>query len=134
MSVEENKAIVRRFFEEGWNGQNPDRFDELMDERYAAFEREWSAEVWAAYPDSQFELPEMIAEGDKVVTRVVWTGTHTGAFWGAAPTGNTITVNGVFFHRMADGRIQWDGRFGLIDLLSWQQQLGLVDSSAPPPP
>lgn len=131
MSVQENKAIVRRFWEEGWNQQNPDRFDELMDEQYSAFERDWSAEVWAAYPDTHFDLPEMIAEGDRVVSRVVWSGTHTGEFWGVAPTGKTITVNAMFIHRVVDGRIQWDGRFGVVDLLSWHQQLGLASQESP---
>ncbi len=133
MSAEENKAIVRRLYEEGWNGQNPDRFDELMDEQYAAVERDASAELWAAYPDSHFDLIEMIAEGDKVVTRVRWTAVHTGEFWGAAPTGKTITVDAMFIHRVADGRITWEGRFGVIDLLSWHRQLALVSASSPSP-
>ena len=46
MSTEENKDIVRRCWEEGWNQINPARFDDLMDERYAAFEKAWAAEVW----------------------------------------------------------------------------------------
>lgn len=130
MSINENKAIVQRFGE-GWDEQNPDRFDELMDGQYVAVERPWSAEVWAAYPDSNFALRDMIAEGDKVVTRVTWTGTHPGAFWGVAPTGKTITVDGIFIHRVVDGRIQWDGRFGAVGVLSWHQQLGLATLDAP---
>ena len=130
MSIDTNKAIVRRFWEAAWNAQNPDRFDELMDARYAALEHAWSAEVWAAYPDSHFDLEEMIAEGDKVTTRVVWTGTHQGEFWDVAPTGKTITVNAIFIHRIVDGRISFDGRFGVVDLFAWRQQLGLVPSDA----
>ena len=131
MSVQENKAVVRRFWEEGWNQQNPDRFDELMDDRYAAFERDWSAEIWAAYPDTHFDLSEMIAEGDRVVSRVVWSGTHTGEFWGVAPTGKKMTGDAIFIHRVVDERILWDGRFGVIDLLSWHQQLGLAPQEPP---
>lgn len=126
MSVEDNKRIVRRFWEEGWNAKNPHLFDELMDEQYAAVERSWSAEVWAAYPDAHFDLIEMIAEGDKVVTRVRWTGTHKGRFWGVAPTGKTMTIDGRFIHRVVDGRITWEGRFPMIDMLSWHRQLGLA--------
>lgn len=131
MSINENKTIVRRFWEEAWNAHNPDCFDELMDERYAALEHDWSTEVWTAYPDSHFDLEEMIAEGDKVMTRVVWTGTHRGEFWGVAPTDRTITVNGIFIHRVVDDRISWEGRFGVIDLLSWHQQLGLAPPVVP---
>lgn len=134
MSTEENKAIVRRFWEEGWNQQHPERFDELMDARYAALERSFSAEIWAAYPDSHFVLHTLIAEGDDVVSRVTWSGTHSGEFWGVAPTGKKIVVDAMFIDRVVDGRLQWDGRAGVIDTLSWQQQLGLVPSSTPTPP
>ena len=134
MSAEDTKEIVCRFWEEGWNQQNLDRFDELMDRQYAALEHSWSAEVWAAYPDTHFELHDLIAESDKVVTRVTLNGTHSGEFWGVAPTGKKMSVGAMFIHRVVDGRIQWDGRFGVIDLLGWQQQLGLVPPSVSSPP
>lgn len=126
MSVEDNKSIVRRFWEEGWDAKNPDIFDELMDEQYAAEDRAWSTVVWAAYPDARMELVEMIAEGNKVVSHVRFTGTHQGELWGVAPTGKTMTIDGMFIHRVVDGRITWEGRVPMIDMLSWYRQLGLV--------
>ena len=126
MSIEANKAVVRRFWEEGWNGQNPARFDELMDARYAAVEKPWAAEVWAAYPDSRFAVEELIAEGDKVVSRFTWSGTQRGEFWGVPPTGKRMTVAGIWIHRVVDGRITWEGRFGQVDWLGWRRQIGLL--------
>lgn len=102
-----------------------------MDEHYAAEERDWSAQDWAAYPDAHFDLVETIAEVGKVVTRVRWTGMHQGKSWSVAPTGKTITVDAMFIHRVADDRITWEGRSGMIDLLSWHQQLGLIPQESP---
>lgn len=51
-------------------------------DHWAACMRDWSAEVCVACPDPHFDLEGMIADGDRVVTRVIWTGTHRGEFWG----------------------------------------------------
>ena len=128
MSIEANKEVVRRFYEEGWNQQNPDRFDELMDEQYAAWERAWAKDVWAAFPDAHFVLDDLIAEGDSVVARLTWSGTHAGEFWGVSPTGSRLSVECVWIYRIANGRILWEGRYGLIDMLGWKEQLGLVSA------
>ena len=70
------------------------------------------------------EVVDQIAEGDKVVTRIVSTGTHTGAFQGIPATGKPIRVDGILIERYANGRIveRWDQ----FDQLGMLQQLGVI--------
>ena len=134
MSTAENKAVVRRFWEEVWNRGNLDLLDELMDTEYAAFERPWATEVRAAFPDTHFAVDDLIAEGDKVVSRVTWSGTHRGEFSGVPPTGRRVTVPAIWIHRVVDGRITWEGRAGEADWLGFHHQLGLLPELAPAGP
>ncbi len=71
-------------------------------------------------------IEELIAEGDKVVNRFTWRGTHRGDFLGVPPTGNQVEVKGVVIDRFADGKIA-DTRI-LMDNLGLMQQLGVVPS------
>jgi len=113
MSVEENKAIARRLVEEGWN--NPDILDEIL-----AVDIVWGPDEGSGLenykkgfpgqrlgcPDYHYDLEDIIAEGDKVVAKWKFTGTHTGEWFGAPPTGKQVTfrVNG-----RAIGDVQeWD--------------------------
>lgn len=78
-----------------------------------------------AFPDNQLELVgPQIAEGDLVVTRVKFTGTHAGDFLGVPPTGKKIEFFEVLFMRIADDKIihVW----GIGDELSFLQQLGVL--------
>ena len=84
MSIEENKAIVRRVIEEGWNKGNLVVFDELVTTDVVhqgnkthgleAFKKTISADM-TAYPDLQMTIEDMFAEGDKVVVRYTFRGT-----------------------------------------------------------
>ncbi len=88
MSVEENKATVRRLFEEFWNANNPDVADELVHPDYPHGEAVSGLEnfrtgrfLWLEIlPDQQFILDEVVAEGDTVIVRWTSTGTHQGAW------------------------------------------------------
>jgi steroid delta-isomerase-like uncharacterized protein len=71
----------------------------------------------------------MVAEGEKVVTRFVWTGTHRGIFLGIPATGRSVEVKGVVIDRLKDGKMA-DSRI-LMDTMSLMQQLGVIP--APPP-
>jgi steroid delta-isomerase-like uncharacterized protein len=82
----------------------------------------------AAFPDLHWTVKEQIAEGDKVVTRFEWTGTHRGQFLGVEPTGLPVQVWGIVIDRLQDGKIK-DTRI-LMDALGLMSQLGAV---APPP-
>jgi steroid delta-isomerase-like uncharacterized protein len=85
-------------------------------------------QVWEvllrAFPDIHVAVEDVIAEGDKVVSRNTVTGTHQGEYRGLAPTGKSITYNEIFIFRFAGGRIVeiW----GVVDAYSQMQQLGLI--------
>jgi steroid delta-isomerase-like uncharacterized protein len=81
----------------------------------------------SAFPDLHFSVEEQIAEGDKVLTRFEWTGTHQRAFIGIPPTGRPVKVWGMVIDRLEDGRIK-DTRI-LMDMLGLMIQLGVF----PPP-
>lgn len=133
-TVEANKDAARRFFEEIWNLK-----DESAIDRYAAdnvqgndpdfgtgreeFKVNWRARI-AAFPDLHFEITDMIAEGEQVLTRWVMTGTHSGEYLGAAPTGKLIRVEGMSLDRIRDGVVV--AGFDGWDAWGFRQQLGLV--------
>ncbi len=105
VSAEENKAIVRRFFEEGWNQHNPNILDEVMSPDYlnhaAVVEHQRGIAgakhilSWliAAFPDTRFDIESIVAEGDMVAVRGTASGTHEGKeLWGITPTGERFAV------------------------------------------
>src|SRR5947209_1588454 len=133
MSVEENKALVRRFFDAfGRNDFAALQAVTSQDVVYHAAPpglsagsegyRELMAMYISAYPDIQLTLDDMIAEGDKVVTRFTARGTHRGEFMGIEPTGTQITVGGISIIRVAGNKVteEWDQ----LDMLGGLQQLG----------
>ncbi len=82
------------------------------------------ARLHQVYADLQVTIEEMIAEGDKVVSRNSVTGTHQGAYMGVPPTGKSVTYNEVFIVRFAGGRIA--ETWGIVDVFSQMQQLGVI--------
>ena len=83
----------------------------------------------AAFPDMHWTVEEQIAEGDKVMTRFEWTGTHKAAFFGVPATGRRVRVWGVVIDRLEGGKIK-DTRI-IMDALGLMMQLGAF---SPPPP
>ncbi len=82
----------------------------------------------AAFPDMHWTIQEQIAQGDKVLTRFEWTGTHRGAFLGVPATDRPVRVWGMVIDRLEGGKIK-ETRI-LMDTLGLMMQLGVV----PPPP
>lgn len=134
MSAETNKAVVRRLFEEVMKG-NLSVADELIAEDYAQHSvfgipdgregfKQFFMTFAAAAPDAHFVIDDVIAEGDKVVTRLTVTGTQTGALQGIPPTGKTFSMKGIDIFRLVDGRIveHWDA----VDQVGMLQQLGVI--------
>ena len=76
----------------------------------------------AGFPDIQWTLEELIAEGDKVAARFTMRGVHTGAFFGVPPSGKKIEVKAMNFYRIAGGKIIEE--HGQPDLLGLLQQIG----------
>ena len=128
VSIEANKAVVRRLWNEVWNQNNLAVADEIFDAPYAAHERTFVPVIRAAFPDSHHTIEEMIADGDQVVTRFTWTGTHRGAFLGIAATDRPIRVGGIWIHRLANGRIVEGREWGCLDWPGLLQQLGAAIS------
>ena len=81
----------------------------------------------AAFPDMHWTIEEQISEGDKVLTRFEWTGTHQGEFLGVPATGKPVRVWGMIIDRLEGDRIK-DTRM-LMDAMGMMIQLGVV----PPP-
>jgi steroid delta-isomerase-like uncharacterized protein len=136
VSVEENRAVAHRALEEVWNKGNLDVADEVYAAEFVQKDTSPPANLqtykWyisstrAAFPDLHITLEEVIAEGDKVVTRFSMTGTHRGMYSGLLPTGRKVTVSGVSIGRFKDGKIV--ELWGLLDRLSMLEQLGFVVS------
>ncbi len=136
MSVEENRAIVRRFVEEVQSGGNIDAIDELCSPEFINHTAppgvppncEGIKRVMAmfrqAFPDSYFAVEDMVAEGDKVATRKTFYGTHQGEFMGIPPTGQRVSIGLIDIVRIADGRVVEHWAIG--DNLGMMQQLGVI--------
>ena len=134
MSIEENKAIARRYPEEVYNQGKLDVLDEIIDKNIVAHwkptinglqpVKEYVSMNQNAFPDVKLTIEDQIAEGDKAVNRWTFTGTHKGEFRGIAPTGKTVKVTGIIIFKIADGKIveSW----AINDALDWMQQLGAV--------
>ncbi len=132
--VEANKALFRSAIEEIWNQRNLEAVD-----RYIApgliehnpnipkgleGRKKFVAAVQAAFPDYHAEIQEIIAEGDRVVARVQWTGTQDGPFQGRPPTHNRLRFSTSDFFRIENGKFveHWD----VVDSLPRAIALGLV--------
>ena len=79
-----------------------------------------------AFPDGRETVEDQIAEGDKVVTRWSFRGTHNGVLFGIEPTGKNVTLTGIFIDRIEDGKIveHWDE----ADILGLMEQLNPSDT------
>jgi predicted ester cyclase len=76
------------------------------------------------FPDGRMIIDDMFAEGDKVVIRMTWVGTHNGDFYGRAATGRPVSVTSIGIDRVANGKIV-EG-WGEVDMLGLYQQIGAI--------
>ncbi|MCQ1534860.1 ester cyclase [Methanosarcina sp. KYL-1] len=134
MSTEENKAIVRRFFEEGPSKGNLKAADELLSPDFAMYTplpaspgiegiHEVITTCRAAFEHLSVTIEDMIAEGDKVAARFTAHGIHKGNFMGLPATGKPITMTGIEIFRIKDGKIT--ELWAEANLLGLMQQLGI---------
>jgi steroid delta-isomerase-like uncharacterized protein len=139
MSVEENKAVLRREVEELYNHTgNLDVVEQIFSPDYLSHEptsgevrgiegaRQFAATFRKAFPDLENTIEDMIAEGDKVVMRFRGSGTHEGETTEAfgPPTGKRMEITGITIKRFASGKIveAWTN----FDALGMMQQLGVI--------
>jgi len=141
MSIESNKILVRRYFEDA--SHNPDVCDEIFASKFlfhtiqhasitqrtvesdpqsekAAYE--WLNSVWS--PEWRMTVDEMIAEGDRVMARWTFYGTHVGEYAGLPPTHRQVVYSGINIIRVENNKIAevWD----ISDRLWLWQQLGVL--------
>jgi steroid delta-isomerase-like uncharacterized protein len=138
MSIESNKAITRRVWEEIFSHGNMALADEIFSPDYidggpavlpglppGPESGKIIASVYRnAFPDLHITVDEQIASDDKVMTRWTARGTHNGELAGIPPTGKSITVTGVTIDRIVNGLIveSW----GIFDQYTMLQQLGVI--------
>jgi steroid delta-isomerase-like uncharacterized protein len=79
------------------------------------------------FPDIQWAMEEMVAEGDKVAVRFTMRGAHRGAFFGVPPTGKAIEVQSLAFYRLSGGQLVEE--HGLPDMLGLLQQIGAAPAA-----
>ena len=147
MTAEENKALIRRYYEEIDAAAKDERGASVLDEFIAPNflnhdpspgftpDLEGLKQAYnhflAANPDGYHVVEDMIAEGDKVMTRLSAYGTQTGELFGIPPTGKQVSMTAIAIHRVANGKIveHWSE----LDNLGMMQQLGVVSSPEGPP-
>src|ERR1700704_3930993 len=88
--------------------------------------KEVFARLHRAYPDLHITVEDLLAEGDKVVSRNSVTGTHRGEYMGISPTGKSVTYSEIFIFRFESGRITES--WGVVDVLSQMRQMGAIPS------
>lgn len=135
---EENKALIRRWFEEVWNNGRSDAIAEMLAEdallhglsdnedkplrgpgEFTPFHQTFRG----AFPDIKVVVEETIAEGNLVVARCTVYGTHTGDHLGAAASNAQVRFTGIGIGRIVDGKIveAWNN----FDFLTMNRQIGL---------
>ena len=137
MSTEQNKAIVRRFLQEGINKGNVGIADELCSPDFVSHFsgvpgplrgieawKQLASGYFTAFPDLHVTPEDYVADGDKVVARWSWRGTQSGAMMGIPPTGKQVHVTGMGIYRIDGNKIaeQWVQE----DMLTLMQQIGVV--------
>ena len=137
MSAEQNKALARQLVEEVLNRGNMSRADEIIAPNFVEHEelppeippgREAPKLMFtmlrSAFPDFKATIKQLIAEGDKVVLYMTWTGTQKGEFMGVPPTGKSIAIDVIDIIRIAEG--QFVEHWGVMDQMAMMQQLGVM--------
>jgi steroid delta-isomerase-like uncharacterized protein len=143
LNTEENKAIVRRWFEEVINQGNLEAVDVICAQCAPSFVvikgvaddasggldgvKSLVQRFHKAFSDMEFKIEDQIAEDNKVVTRITIEGTHSGEFMGIPPTNKKFSIKGVSIWLMGEGKLveEWVS----WDTMGMMQQLGVIDSS-----
>lgn len=138
MSLEQNKAVARRFFD-AYAANDHDAIKKVLAPDLVAHMPgspepvgreavlEGISAFNAAFGDRHFTIDDLIAEGDRVATRTTMRAVHTGDYHGHPATGKQIEMSGLTIERIKDGKIV--ERWLRYDQMELMQQLGLV----PPP-
>ena len=134
MDLEQNKAIVRGYLDEIVNRRNLTALDNFFAEdvvfndvrNFTTHLPAFMLAVQIAFPDHHLTIRDQVAEGDKVVTRVTFHGTHLGPLNGIAATGKQVEWSGIAIDRIADGKV--------VEMWHVQNTSALMQQIAAPPP
>jgi steroid delta-isomerase-like uncharacterized protein len=134
------KELTRRFIDEVWNQGKLDLVEQLVAPDCVTHDpaapgrvikgldgiKELVSMYRNAFPDTEFEINDLILEGNKVAARITASGTHKGALMGIAPTGKRVSVAGTVITHFRDGKQveSWAN----YDQLGMLQQLGVAPS------
>ena len=133
----DNKAIVRRLYQEVWNKRKFEVMSEIISPSHAlqapnisgssigpeAYKRQVLSFL-AGYPDLRWTIEDTIAERDKVVACWTISGTHKGDYMGIPATNKKVSVDGITVHHIANGKIM--DSYSNWDALGLMRQLGAV--------
>lgn len=141
---EQNKKLVRRWFEEVWNQGRREVIDELMPTECIIYDgskpvkgpeefKPFYDRIQSAFSESHMEVMDTIAEGDTVCARWQVTMRHTGDSLGLPATGKQVKISGISVIRFADGRMveawqNWD-MMGMLEQLQGTQPAMLYMSA-----
>jgi steroid delta-isomerase-like uncharacterized protein len=136
MSAEQNKAIVRRIVDEAQSGHNLGVVDELLAADFVDHSvppglppsregvKMQFAMFFNAFPDLHVVIHDQVAEGDRVVTRKTFHGTHQGDLMGIPPTGRSVAFDVIDILCVQDGKIT--DHWNVVDQLGLMHQIGAI--------
>jgi steroid delta-isomerase-like uncharacterized protein len=137
MSTEQNKAVFRQMVADVFNRGDIQQADDLLAPDFVEHEdlppgippgregvKQLTAMMRSAFPDFKATIEDLIAEGDKVVVRMTWTGTHRGEFMGIPPTGKSVSFEVIDIVRFSGGKFV--EHWGVMDSMRMMQQLGVA--------
>ncbi len=140
MATTDLKAVTRRFYDEIFNAGNLDAIDELVHDDFIEHEefpglppgkegvRAFAAAMRQAFPDLAATAEDIIVEGNKVASRVRFSGTQRGDFMGIAATNKQVDVQAIDIIVYRDGKAA--EHWGVTDQLAMMAQLGVVEPPA----
>ncbi len=137
MAAEQNKVLIVRFVEELFNRGNMGIVGEIFAPDFIEHEqlppgipngregvKVLTTMLRSAFPDFKATIDDILAEGDKVVIRMTWSGTHKGEFMGVPATGKRVSFGVIDIIRITNGKLV--EHWGQMDSMSLMQQLGAI--------
>jgi predicted ester cyclase len=142
MTADQNKASLRRLLNEVVNQKRIPVFDEITTADFVEHEqlgpglppnregaKQFFVMLHSAFPDLRATIEDEVAEGDKVVARSSWSGTHQGEFQGIPATGKRVTFQVIDIARFENGKAV--EHWGQADIMGLMQQLGAIPAPGP---
>jgi steroid delta-isomerase-like uncharacterized protein len=143
VTSDDNRALVRRFWEEIWNQGNLSTVDAIVSPDFTlegpSFPdplrgpnglKGWVTTVRTAFPDVRFTVDEEVAEGDKIVNRWSARGTHLGPLMDIPPSGKAILLRGMTLFTVVGNKVSVE--YAVEDMLGMLQQIGAVGAPGKP--